>query len=114
MPYDARLDSLSPGTRTDFAQRALAHFARSIPATADAVRDAKAVAAALACHSAPERIERPRADDEILIMAIRRHLRATSGIGRILRRLREQDQIACEQRRFTRLYHVAVQQGAAQ
>jgi hypothetical protein len=114
MPYDARLDSLCPGTRTDFAQRALAHFARSIPPNADAAGDAAAVAGALASHRAPERIERARAGDDVLIMTIRRHLRATSGIGRILRRLREQDQIACEQRRFTRLYHAAVRQGVAQ
>jgi|UPI00082D2AFD hypothetical protein len=114
MPYDARLDALWPGTRTDFAQRALAHFAKAVVHSEDPADDAAAVSRALQDHRAPERIERPRAGDDVLIMAIRRHLRATSGIGRILRRLREQDQIACEQRRFTRLYHAAVQQGAVQ
>lgn len=114
MPYDARLDALWPGTRTDFAQRALAHFAKAISPSHEPIDDAAAVAHALQSHRAPDRIERRRAGDDVLIMAIRRHLRATSGIGRILRRLREQDQIACEQRRFTRLYHAAVQQGAVQ
>lgn len=114
MPYDARLDSLLPGTRTDFAQRALGHFVRTILPSSDPAKDAAAVALELIGQRAPERIERPRADDDVLIMAIRRHLRDTSGIGKILRRLREQDQVACEQRRFTRLYHAAAQQGAAQ
>ncbi len=114
MPYDARLDALWPGTRTDFAQRALAHYAKAVAPSDDPAEDAAAVSRTLQSHRAPARIERPRAGDDVLIMAIRRHLRATSGIGRILRRLREQDQIACEQRRFTRLYHAAVQQGAAQ
>lgn len=114
MPYDTRLDSLLPGTRTDFAQRALAHFAKTISPASDPAEDAATVARELAGHRAPDRIERPRANDDVLIMAIRRHMRDTTGIGRILRRLREQDKIACEQRRFTRLYHAAVQLGAAQ
>lgn len=107
MPYDARLEAIRPGTRTDFAQRALAHFAGAIRTSADPVDDAVAVKESLSHHTAPVRIDRPRADDEFVIGAISRHMQSTRGIGRILRRVRDHDRIACEQRRFTRLYRIA-------
>lgn len=113
MPYDARLDAITPGTRTDFAQRALSHFASIAGNARDTSLDAAAVEEMLARHSAPVRMKRPRLGDEAVVLAIRRHLRSASGIGRILRRLREDDGIACEQKRFTRLYHVAVAREAA-
>lgn len=109
MPYDERLDVILPGTRTDFAQRALSHFVSSAAATASSAGAKEIVEAALEGVEAPRRVERPRASDDELVVAIRRHLRTTRGIGRVLSRLRHEDSIACEQRRFTRLYRVAEQ-----
>lgn len=109
MPYDERLDVILPGTRTDFAQRALSHFAASAAVAASGDGAKEIVDAALEGIEAPRRMARPRATDDELVGAIRRHLRTTRGIGRVLSRLRHEDSIACEQRRFTRLYRVAEQ-----
>jgi len=112
MPYDARLDSILPGTRTDFPQRALSHFANTVGPSKEALADGAAVSAALKGRRVPIRIQRPRLDDDAMVNAIALHLRTTQGIGRILRRLRHEDRIACEQRRFTKLYRVAMRQAA--
>lgn len=109
MPYDDRLDSLLPGTRTDFAQRALSHYASSIVMHGETTAARHAVEQALSDVRAPDRVLRPRASDDELVGVIRRHLRTTRGIGRVLSRIRHEDSIACEQRRFTRLYRVAEQ-----
>lgn len=39
---------------------------------------------------------------------IERHLGSTQGIGRLLRVLRDEEEIACEQARFTRLYRATL------
>lgn len=109
MPYDDRLDAILPGTRTDFAQRALSHFTASAAIGAGTLEASEGVRAAIAGIEAPHRPARPRATDDELVGAIRRHLRTTKGIGRILSRLRHEDSVACEQRRFTRLYRIAEQ-----
>lgn len=108
MPYDERLDQMLKGTRTDFAQRALSHFVANVPPGQDRDADREAVLRMLAQHVTPERIERPRLGDDEIVAAIAKHLRSVTGIGRILRKLRDDDGIACEQRRFTRLYHRAM------
>ena len=108
MPYDERLDAILAGTRTDFPQRALCHFAGAIGPSADVSADRAAVGAALKGRRAPIRVQRPRLDDAAMVDAIARHLRTQKkGIGRILRTLRHEDRIACEQGRFSRLYRVA-------
>lgn len=109
MPYDDRLDATSPGTKTNFAARAMDHFFRAGPPMEGAAGDRAFVDRLLAEHQAPIVLHRPRLDDEQLIKRIDQHLRTTSGIQRILRRLRDEDRIACEQKRFTRLYHQAVE-----
>jgi hypothetical protein len=112
MPYDDRLDAILPGTKTNFAARAMGHFWRAGPPLQATEADHSFVERLLAEHEAPTVVHRPRLDDEQLIKRISQHLRTTSGIQRILRRLRDEDRIACEQRRFTRLYHVAVERKA--
>jgi hypothetical protein len=112
MPYDDRLDAASPGTKTNFAARAMDHFSRARPPMQGADADRAFVDRLLAEHQSPVVVHRPRLDDEQLIKRIGQHLRTTSGIQRILRRLRDEDRIACEQRRFTRLYHQAVERKA--
>lgn len=108
MPYDDRLDAIRPGTKTNFAARAMEHFWRAAPLEGTG-RDHAFVERSLAEHEPPMVVHRPRLDDEQVIKRIGQHLRTTSGIQRILRRLRDEDRVACEQRRFTRLYHVAVE-----
>jgi hypothetical protein len=107
MPYDARLDVLVPGTRLDFASRALAHFAALVTAQPlrDAKGDARLVQTALTPVTQLVSAIRPKATDEELLKHIsalvKRGLRATAA----LRELRVSLGIACEQGRFRRLYN---------
>lgn len=114
MPYDARLDAITPGTRADFSQRALDHFVREIACKVgyqDIEADSEAVRRTLAKVTAPERARRPRRTDDEILRLIRKQLRSQSGIARVLRALREQDGVACEQSRFSRLYRAVLEEG---
>ncbi len=115
MPYDGRLDTIIPGTRADFSQRALDHFARLVASGADdqdREADSDAVRRALAGVISPRLAQRPRQTDEEILRLIRKQLMTQSGVGRVLRALRDQDGVACEQARFSRLYRAAVADGA--
>lgn len=114
LPYDDRLDTLFPGTRSDFAQRALVHFVRNIAvADGDYDTDAARVRALLAATTAPSRPERRAATDDALLALIRARLTPQASASRLLRQLRDDDQIACEQGRFARLFRQAKTEGAA-
>lgn len=108
MPYDRRLDGgPTPGTFADFAQRALWHFVTDIlPASpnGDALDHAGRVA------SAQDRWDRPiskagiRLNDDDLLRTIRDEWGSVQGRStRLLRKLRDELGIACEQARFARL-----------
>lgn len=112
LPYDERLDGALPGTQSDFPQRAIFHFVskclRSAPTeTVDGHR--QMVSDVLADSVAPKRDKRPKVSDQDILHLIRRHLKADQGIGRLLRLIRDQDRVACEQARFSRLYRQAVE-----
>jgi hypothetical protein len=110
-PYDERLDTILPGTRADFSQRALIHFVKSVAEKCEAQdRDADfaALDVALGRAVAPDRIRRPRRTDEEIVRLISARLSSQSGIARILRALRDEEGIACEQSRFSRLYRTAM------
>jgi hypothetical protein len=110
IPYDDRLDgpdSSRRGTLADFASRAAHHFAREVVAndpdgSAEAHR--AAVQFALAPWRPPVSVERARHDDETLVEIIRAHWdRANGQSTRLLRILRDELNIACEQGRFVML-----------
>jgi hypothetical protein len=112
-PYDQRLDAVLPGTRADFSQRALLHFVRTVAerqGEPDRSSDYEAVEAALDGVVPPNRLQRPRRTDEEILQLISSRLRSQSGIGRVLRALRDEEGVACEQARFSRLYRAAVDQ----
>lgn len=116
LPYDERLDSVLPGTRADFPQRALMHFVTcglSALPRAEAADHRDWVLATLADRHAPQRPQRPRLSDEAILSLIERHLTTTRGVGRLLRVLRDKEGIACEQARFTRLYWAAIERRTA-
>ena len=115
-PYDARLDTIVPGTRADFSQRALIHFVNYVAAkheARDRDGDFAAVESALESAVAPERVRRPRRTDEEILQLISARLPSQSGIARILRALRDEEGVACEQSRFSRLYRTAVDRRTA-
>jgi hypothetical protein len=114
MPYDDRLDgpgSPIKGTRSDFAGRALRHFAgvvlASLPNATIKVH-ANAVTAALSELPYPEQIQRNRLEDDEIVKRIHEHWDAAAGgTARLLRIFRDQLNIGCEQGRFAQLVRQA-------
>ena len=114
MPYDARFDGTGtayPGTQGDFAQRALLHFVERIlpqEPTGNAETHAQAVDASLASLRAPTIPARRRLSDSDVVALIHRHWNAVSGqSSRMLRFLRDDLKVACEQSRFRALFNAA-------
>ncbi|MCW2397952.1 hypothetical protein [Sphingobium sp. B2D3C] len=110
MPYDDRLDGPdSPvrGTRGDFAGRALHHFAEYIIREGDnrsAAEHGAAVSAALGGWRMAARFDRRRLENSEVLALIRDHWDAERGsTARLLRRLRDDLGVACEQGRFADL-----------
>jgi hypothetical protein len=115
IPYDARLDAVMPGTKSDFSQRALLHFVSlGLPSLPNAnVDEHRAwVNDILAGQSAPFTSARKRSSDEYLMDVIQRHLRETQSVSKLLRIVRDREGIACEQSRFRKLYDVALERSA--
>lgn len=111
MPYDDRLDTLFPGTRADFAQRALFHFITEVMPAAprgDVAAHGSLVRKALAPIDRPVRPRRPGRSDEEIVSIIA-HRRATGASVR-LHDLRHEEGVACEQSRFVRLREIAIAQ----
>jgi hypothetical protein len=110
MPYDERLEdpgSQWRGTRSDFAARATRHFAEQIVpslAAGDAQAHRAAVEASLAAWTRPAAPKRERRSDEEILALLRTHWEATGGrSGRLLRVMRDDLGIACEQGRMAGL-----------
>ena len=108
--YDARLDVLAPGTRLDGAARSLVHFAllaATVPVSTVAA-DQALIESALAQVVARPVIKRPRVTDAALRKYIRPFVREGLSATSALKQLRSQVLVACEERRFRRLYEEAV------
>jgi hypothetical protein len=110
LPYDDRLDGPdSPvrGTRSDFASRASRHFAQYVAGNSDDAsiqEHCESVAEALRTWRYPDRAERSRHDDATLRGLIADHWQAAGGSAtRLLRVLRDDLNVACEQGRFAGL-----------
>jgi DGQHR domain-containing protein len=114
LPYDDRLndsESRYRGTRADFSQRALRHFADrvwprsrrgSISEHLELINDS------LAGLTPPEIPDRKQLSDEEIVDAIVAAWdRADGKSSRMLRVLRDEERIACEQGRFVRLFATA-------
>lgn len=109
MPYDERLETLGAGhagTRSDFAQRALRHFATNFASTSgDAQQHADMVRRALAPFPLPVVPDRERLTDPEIIGLIHREWDAVGGrSGAMLTHLRRGLDVACEQGRFKLLF----------
>jgi hypothetical protein len=108
MPYDDRLEAVPgfSGTRADFAQRALRHFALRLEAAKLSRDEARAkVIVALARLPYPSRSHRARmSDDEIRRTLMTQWVHHEGRSTRLLRYLRDEAGIACEQKRFSRIW----------
>ena len=112
MPYDDRLDLLGEdyaGTQGDFAQRAMRHFAEHFARKpGEAERHAAQVQKSLAGLVLRERQVRNRITDEEILAHINRDWDKADGrSARMLRHLRDELNLACEQSRFKRLFGLA-------
>lgn len=119
LPYDDRLNDPKgqiPGTEGDFAQRALAHFSklalRDRPTSIE--EDFVTVQSSLFGLIAPQRpIRQPKTDPEI-----RKIIRTEAGVigwnsSKMLRHLRDELDIACEQKRFQKLFKAEMSEATA-
>ena len=113
MPYDRRLEALPgrSGTMSDFAQRALRHFAETILAReplGNANSHSAAVQCALAGAKAPVRRRGTSMSDDEIVALISANWNAMGGkSAAMLRLLRDSFRVACEQKRFKKLFAVA-------
>ncbi|MCL4068939.1 hypothetical protein M3484_20475 [Pseudomonas sp. GX19020] len=117
MPYDTRLDgpdSPLPGTKSDFASRALRHFTmltQSQPVQG-LVEDRTRVEHSLAPMRMPIFPKRERkSDEEIRAALIEAWPSANGNRQRLLRHLRDALLISCEQSRFTRIARALAAEG---
>ena len=111
MPYDDRLNGKGTpiaGTRADFPQRALRRFVEKVcsqalygNATAHA-QQVEDLLSGLAPPSVPKRQQ--YSDDDLIELILRCWDRAEGKAGRMLRVLRDEDLVACEQGRLSRLF----------
>jgi hypothetical protein len=110
MPYDERLDLLGrPGTRVDFPQRALLDYMTHIaPISSGGLEaDRQAVADRLApiVLTRPLRRQRRLPDTEIRALVADLIPKLGSTSTRVLRHLRDIEQVSCEQSRFARIFN---------
>ena len=108
LPYDDRFEASSrSGTKADFPQRAMRHFVEDLRA---AVLPLEAghhkVLESLAPLEAPRVPDRQRKSDDEVEQLISEHWERFSGRStRLLRFLRDEANVACEQSRFKSLWH---------
>jgi hypothetical protein len=107
LPYDERLESTEfAGTRADFPQRALRHFIQALQGHTLGAEDGRAVVAeAMSKQTLKVLPGRKRCTDEEIRSLLRRHWGANDGSGsRLLRVLRDDLLVKCEQTRFRDLW----------
>jgi hypothetical protein len=109
LPYDERLSRIGfPGTRVDFPQRALVHYAQVVaPETGVNLHNERnVVARSLASVPPPPPRRQNRANDDVIKQRIKvLILKLGSSRTRILSHLRRAEGLSCEQRRFVSLYN---------
>lgn len=108
LPYDARLEghAIYAGTQADFPQRALRHFVEELKACALPIHAAQALV-----QQAMEALVKPtlplrerRTDEEIVELISRNWDRFNGHREPLLRFLRDEAQVSCEQSRFGALW----------
>lgn len=107
MPYDERLEgSHLAGTRADFPQRALRHFVESVMHPGDSPALARqTVSKAMAELQPVAKVNRRRAsDEEVLSLLANAWSDHNGSSSRLLRYLRDEALVSCEQSRFRGLW----------
>lgn len=118
MPYDVRFERLkTPGTRSDFAPRVLKHFIDVVlpQVEIDDLEAQKAVVRKTMEGAPPAEERRPQcrvSDGELRGVIVELRSRGLSTGALILRALRRELHLSCEQARFARLYRSVQAEGA--
>jgi hypothetical protein len=117
LPYDERLELIPKfaGTRADFPQRAMQHFVKILAGHRKTLDEGiAAVNTALAGLTAPKLPHRVRADDVQIAALLRAQWKSHKGSSsRLLRYLRDDALVACEQRRFRGIWQAVKDEFAA-
>jgi hypothetical protein len=106
LPIDARFENKFEGTRTSLNARMLAHIAESFPT--DGLR-ASGVGALLSIEAGglqpPRKYDRAKLADDAIMEIIQRYIKADPPLSasQLLKKLRDSG-LACEQKRFGRLF----------
>ena len=117
LPYDDRLNDPKgsiPGTEGDFAQRALAHFSKlaARDRLASVEEDFVIVQSSLFGLTAPQKPSRQSKTDPEIRSIIRVEARSIGwNSSKMLRHLRDELDIACEQKRFQKLFKAEMSEG---
>lgn len=118
LPYDDHLEGSAryAGTKADFPQRAMRHFVECIQNGSQTSAEAsKAVRRAMASFKKPILPDRERrSDDDILRLIADNWHRFNGNQAPLLRFLRDEALVSCEQSRFSALWHQAKSQRALQ
>jgi hypothetical protein len=108
MPYDERLEGIPQhsGTRSDFPQRALKHFVTHLQAQDHPLEEAKnLVASAMESSQLRARPARAKASDAQIAELILGNWKIYGGSAtKLLRFLRDDAKVACEQSRFSGIW----------
>lgn len=107
LPYDERLESTElSGTLSDFPQRSLRHFASQADTQGTSLEEARSlVTAALKGLPVREKPQRQKLSDEEITQTLRQQWWPHEGSStKLLRYLRDEAGIACEQGRFRQLW----------
>jgi hypothetical protein len=110
LPYDDRLEAIPghSGTRTDFPQRALRHFIEEVEGHRCPLLEARARVESALVGLQPRHIPtRTKMTDGEIANVMRKQWRRHNGSStQLLRYLRQEAQIACEQKRFRDIWQV--------
>jgi hypothetical protein len=108
LPYDERLESIPgyAGTKADFPQRALRHFVREVHRAGMSIDDERQGVQASLRHGKSQRtVVRARATDQEISALLRANWDSQQGSSsRLLRFLRDEAKVSCEQKRFRGLW----------
>ncbi len=110
IPYDERFDGVGspvPGTRSDYPQRVMRHFAEFVinKNSPDLDSEKKDVLKLLSSMNFRKKVERQQVSDDEIRNIVRQHLdNGYVSAAKMLRVFRDDLLIACEQKRFARIF----------
>ncbi len=115
LPYTSNLEGISGfnGTQNDFPQRAMRHFINELNGQTLNINDSiKTVNLVLSSISKPLRPERTKLDDGSIEKIIENNFERLNGNSqKLLRFLRDESKVSCEQSRFKNLMHKVKKKG---